>query len=65
MGLPVIKVGLITASLFVFRIVVAPIAGRLSDQFGVRYFLIVANCVLALGLISLSFKNSEMEGCAY
>ena len=55
MGLPVIKVGLITASLFVFRIVVAPIAGRLSDQFGVRYFLIVANCVLALGLISLSF----------
>ena len=59
MSFPVIKVGLITASLFVFRIVVAPIAGRLSDQFGVRYFLVVANCVLALGLVSLSFIYAE------
>ena len=59
MSFPVIKVGLITASLFVLRIVVAPIAGRLSDQFGVRYFLVVANCVLALGLVSLSFIYAE------
>ena len=59
MSFPAVKVGLIMASFSVFRIVVAPIAGRLSDQFGVRYFLVVANCVLALGLVSLSFIYAE------
>jgi EmrB/QacA subfamily drug resistance transporter len=59
MGFSATKVGLVMASFSVSRIVVAPIAGRLSDQFGARYFLVVANCILGLGLVSLSFIYAE------
>jgi len=59
MGFSATKVGLVMASFSVSRIVVAPIAGRLSDQFGPRYFLVVANCILGLGLVSLSFIYAE------
>lgn len=54
LGFSATKMGVFIAAFFIARTVFAPAAGRLSDRFGPRPFLVLGNLFLATALLWLS-----------
>ena len=54
LGFSATKMGVFIAAFYVARTIFAPSAGRLSDRFGPRPFLVLGNLLLAVALLWLS-----------
>ena len=54
LGFSATKMGLFIAAFYIARTIFAPAAGRLSDRYGPRLFLVLGNLFLAVALLWLS-----------
>ena len=58
LGFSATKMGLFLAAFSLGRTFLAPVAGRLSDRFGTRPFLVLGNALLAIALFWLSRQGA-------
>jgi EmrB/QacA subfamily drug resistance transporter len=59
LGFSATKMGLFLAAFSLGRTFLAPVAGRLSDRFGTRPFLVLGNALLAIALFWLSRQGAD------
>jgi EmrB/QacA subfamily drug resistance transporter len=65
MGFSATKMGLYIAAFYFGRTVLAPVAGRASDRFDPRPFLVIGNIVLAAGFVWLSVLGTPVSERAF
>jgi EmrB/QacA subfamily drug resistance transporter len=65
MGFSATKMGLYIAAFYFGRTVLAPVAGRASDRFDPRPFLIIGNLVLVAGFVWLSVLGNPVSERAF